>query len=96
MFSIFRSDFEVVKEGRISHLVSVYSRLGFNVRLIQGVAGSISAVSTNKIRHIQSQIVGVFFFTPGLRQVSDCFYENLSLNLNKGRWYVPSFQLYTL
>jgi hypothetical protein len=36
-----------------------------------------------KIRHLQSQIVSVFFFTPGLRQVLDKnggFYDRISFS----------------
>jgi hypothetical protein len=43
MLSVFRLDFEVVKEGRIF----------------------------NKIKHLQNQIVGVFYLVPGWSQVLD-------------------------
>jgi hypothetical protein len=68
MFGEIRQDFEVVKEGRILHLVLGCKSFGDNNRRIHGVAGSISSLP-NKIRHLQSKIAGVFFFTPGLRQV---------------------------
>jgi len=71
MFSEIRPDIEVVMEGRILHLVLGCKSFGDNNRRIHGVAGSISSLPTNKIRHLQHKIVGVFYFTPGLRQVLD-------------------------
>ena len=47
-------------------------------RLIQGVAGLISALPTNKIRHLQSQIVGVFFLYSGFEEKGGVLTERLS------------------